>query len=136
MQLVEIEKIQERFRKDSGKIQERVLGFVNNDYNSDYSVLLSQIGQVTMQVKCMRYFCIEMYNGSNSLNPCCMNDIFIKNVSMYSSRRPHGLPVLRVNQTTFGIKSIMYEGTKIWNHPLKSINSGENLHIFKQLMKT
>ena len=31
-----------------------------------------------------------------------------KNVSLYSSRRPHDLSVPRVNITTFGLKSIQY----------------------------
>ena len=51
------------------KIQERVLTFVNNDYNSDYSVLLSQSRQVTMEVKRMRHLCIKIYKTLNGLNP-------------------------------------------------------------------
>ena len=39
------------------KLQERLFRFVNN---SDYSVLLSQSGQFTMEVKRMRYLCIEI----------------------------------------------------------------------------
>ena len=86
------------------KIQERVLRFVNNDYNSDYLVRLNRSGQVTMDVKCMRYLCIEIYKSLNGLNPSSVIDIFSRNMSSYSSRRSHDLSVLRVNQTSFGLK--------------------------------
>ena len=113
-----------------------MLKFVNNDYNSDYSVLFNRSGQVTMEIKHMRYLCIEIYKSLNGFDPSYMNGIFSKNVSLYSSRRPHDLTVPRVNQTTFGLKSVRYEGTKIWNHLTESIKSSENLHVFKQVMKT
>ena len=117
------------------KIQERVLRSVNNYHNFDYSVLLSQSGQVTMEVKRMRYLCLEIYESLNGHNPSYINDILSRNVSLYSSRRRHDLSVPRVNKTTFGLKSVRYEVAKTWNHLPESINSAENLHVFKQLRK-
>ena len=40
------------------KIQERVLRFLNNNYKSDYSMLLKVSGSVTVEVKQMRYLCM------------------------------------------------------------------------------
>ena len=56
------------------KIQERVLRFVANNFNSDFSVLHNQSGQVTMEVKRMRYSCIEIYKTLNGFNPSYKNE--------------------------------------------------------------
>ena len=117
------------------RIQERASRFINNDYHSDYSTLLSKNEHVTMEVKQMRFLCTEIYKTLNGLNPNYMNKIFVKSCSRYSSRRPHDLMVPRVNQTKFGLKSIQYEGAKLWNHLSNSIKSAENLEIFKKTYK-
>ena len=83
----------------------------------------------------MRYLCIEIYKSLNDLSRSYMNDIFSRNVSLYFARRPLSVP--RVKQRTFGLKSMRYEGAKIWNHLPESIKSSQNPHVFKQLnMKT
>ena len=56
--------------------------------------------------------------------------------SAYFTRRPYNMKVPRVNQTTFGTRSILYEGAKIWNHLPNSRKSAETLEIFTDLMKT
>ena len=114
------------------RIQERALRFINNDYHSDYSTLLSKNKHVTMEVKRMRFLCMEIYKTMNGLNPNYMNEIFVKSSSRHSSRRPHDLMVPRVNQTKFefGLKSIQYGGAKLWNHLPNSTKSAENLEIF------
>ena len=42
----------------------------------------------------------------------------------------------RVNQTTFGTRSIRYDGAKIWNQLPTSLKSAGTLEIFKSLIKT
>ena len=118
------------------KIQERVLRFLHNDYKSDYSMLLKISGSVSMEVKRMRYLCVEIYKTLNDLSPNYMKDIFQVQQSAYSSRRPHNILVPRVNQTKFGTRSIRCEGARIWNHLPDSIKSAENLRMFKTLIKT
>ena len=117
------------------RIQERALRFISIDYHSDYSTLLNKNEHVTMEVKRMRFLCMEIYKSLNGLNPNYMNKIFVKSCSRYSCRRPHNLMVPRVNQTKFGLKSIQYEGAKLWNHLPNSIKSAENLESFKKLIK-
>ena len=95
------------------QIQERVLKFILNDYNLDYDSLLVKSNNVTMEVKRMRSLCIEVFKTLNGLNPVYMKDIFKLNNSSYSSRRPYDPEIPRVNQTTFGIKSIKYEGARL-----------------------
>ena len=113
-----------------------VLRFVHNDYETDYPSLLKNNKSVTMEVKRMRYLSIEIYKTLHFLNPQYMKQLFQLNESRYSSRRPLDLIVPRVNQTRFGLRSIRYEGAKIWNHLPNSIKSAENLDAFKRLIKT
>ena len=65
-----------------------------------------------------------------------MKDIFQVQQSAYSVRGPYNIKVPRVNQTTFGTRSIGYEGAKIWNHLPDSLKSAETIEIFESLIKT
>ena len=56
------------------KIQESVLQFVHNDYETDYLSLLKNNKSVTMEVKRMRYLSIEIYKTLHCLNPQYMNN--------------------------------------------------------------
>ena len=97
---------------------------------SFYSIPLS-----CMKVRRMRYLCVEIYKTLNELNPGYMKDIFQVQQSAYSTRRPYNIKVPKVNQTTFGTRSIRYEGAKIWNHLPNSLKSAETLEIFKVWLK-
>ena len=98
------------------KIQERVLRFLHDDYVPNYLTLLKASGSVAMEVRCMRYLGVEIYKTLNDLNPGYMKDIFQVQQSAYSTRTPYNMKVPRVSQTTFGSRSILYEGAKISNH--------------------
>ena len=68
------------------KIQERVLRFLHDDYESDYLTLLKASGLVSMEIRCMRYLCIEIYKTLNNLNPGYMKDVstFFKSSSLHT----------------------------------------------------
>ena len=117
------------------KIQERVLRFLHNDYKSNYSTLLKISGSVTMEVKRIIYLYVEIYKTLNNLNPDNMKDVFQVQQSAYSSRKPHNIPVPRVNKTKFGTRSTRYEGVRIWNHLPNSIKSAESLQVFKTFIR-
>ena len=80
------------------KIQERVLRFLHNDYVSDYLTLLKASGSVSMEVRRMRYLCMEIYKTLNDLNPGYKQDIFQVQQSAYSTRRPYNMKVPRVTK--------------------------------------
>ena len=84
-----------------------------------------------MKVRRIRYLCVGIYKTLNNLNPGYMKDIFQVQQSAYSTRRPYNMKVPRVNQATFGTRSIWYEGAKIWNHLPNSLKSAETLEVFK-----
>ena len=64
-----------------------------------------------------------------------MKDLFHRNLSTYSLRSSNDLLVPRVNQMTFGLRSIRYEGAVIWNHLPKHIKTAENIATLKKLIR-
>ena len=58
------------------KIQKRCLRIVLDDYESDYDVLLSKGGKVTMEIKQLRVLAIEIFKKVNNYNPNYLKDIF------------------------------------------------------------
>ena len=78
----------------------------------------------------------EIYKTLSNLNPRYIQELFERNSSSYSTRRPNDLKIPRVNQTSYGSRSIKFEGAKLWNHLAEDTKSAENLNTLKSLLKT
>ena len=117
------------------KIQERALRFITDDYLSSYETLLTSTEMTSMQIRQMHNLCIEIYKTLSNLNPRYMQELFERNSSSHSPKRPNDLKIPRVNQTSHGSRSIKSDGAKLWNHLPKDTKSAENLNIFKKLIK-
>ena len=63
-----------------------------------------------MQIRGIRSLCVEIFKNLNDLNAPYMKELFIRNESTYNLRSYNDLSLPTVNQTTFGPKSIQYEG--------------------------
>ena len=66
-----------------------------------------------------------------------MNEIFRLRVTnrMVHSQRRINLDIPKINQVSFGNKSIISFGLKIWNSLPRHIKSCENLETFKRVIK-
>ena len=117
------------------KIQERALSFITDDYSSSYEKLLNDSNTSTMAIKRVQSLCTEIFKSLNNLNAPYMKGLFHRNVSTYSLRSSNDLLVPRVNQTTFGLRSVRYEGAVMWNHLPKHIKTAENIATFKKLIR-
>ena len=84
-----------------------------------------------MRVRQVQNLCIEIYKTLADMNPPYMQELFERSSSSYSARRPYNLMVPRVNQTSFGSRSIKFEGARLWNHLPQNIKSADNLSTFK-----
>ena len=58
-----------------GKIQERALRLLHNDFASDYAELLKKLGKATMEIKRLRCLALEIFKTVNNLNPYYMKEI-------------------------------------------------------------
>ena len=118
-------------------LQKRALRFLYDDYESSYEELLSKSGRVTMETNRMRTLCIEVYKTLSDLNPEFMKNIFKLRETIRPVREAYkmNLEIPRINQATFGTRSLRILGPKIWNSLPLHVKSCENLSLFKEIIK-
>ena len=118
-------------------LQKRALRYLYSDYESPYDTLLAKSGKVTMKASRLWSLCGEIYKSINAINPSFMNEIFRLRVTNRIVRSQYRLDLVipRVNQVSFGNKSIRSFGAKIWNSLPPHIKSCENLETFKRVIK-
>ena len=85
-----------------------------------------------MEMKRLRNLATEIFKTVNNLNPSFMKNIF---TSKENARvRPNNIVVKSHNSATYGDKSLMTLGLKIWNALPEKIKS-ETLYIkFKEVV--
>ena len=90
-----------------------------------------------MKANRLRRLCVEIDKSINLINPSFMNEIFRLRVTnrMVRSQYRLNLDIPKVNQVSFGNKSIRSFGPKIWNSLPPHIKSCENLETFKRVIK-
>ena len=101
------------------KIEEKALRYISDDYNSNYQQLLENNKFVSMEIKRKQ---TRIFPNKSSFP--------------YNLRSSDDLLVPRVNQTTFELKSIRYEGAVLWNHLPKNIKSSDTFGTFKKQIKS
>ena len=86
----------------------------------------------------LRSLCVEIYKNINSLNTSFMKETFRLRVTIRVVRSQYRLnfDIPKVNQVSFGNKSIRSFGPKIWNSLPPHIKSCENLETFKRVIKS
>ena len=117
------------------KIQERLLRFQFDDFTSTYEELLRQAEKSTMLVNRLKTLCQEIYKTLNDQNPTYMQEFFKKPANRISLRFPNNLEVPRVQQVSYGTKSLYSLGPKIWNALPEDLKSSTSFSIFKKNIK-
>ena len=84
-----------------------------NDFTFDYETLMATANTSTLEVKRLRSICIEIYKTANDLNVPYMKELFIPRNSTYALGGSYILSVPRINQATYELKSVRYQGPKI-----------------------
>ena len=118
-------------------LQKRALRCILSDYESSYDELLRLCGSCAINVRRKRNLCVEIYKTLNDLNPSFMQEIFEtrKTKTAVRERYKINLEIARVNQASFGTKSLRFYGPKIWDSLPYHIKPAENLLCFKNLIK-
>ena len=65
-----------------------------------------------------------------------MKDYFVPKTMSHNLRITNPLVVPKVRTTNYGIKSLSYQGPKIWNSLPDEIKTAQNTKHFKNLIKT
>ena len=91
-----------------------------------------------MELKRLRYLCMEIYKTISNINPSFIKQIFQLRDPNRTVRNQYklNLNVPKVNQVSYAEKSLRYYGPKIWNSLLFHIKASENLKFFKDIIKS
>ena len=122
--------------KSSKKIEQihkRCLRIILDDNESNYATLLEKNNTCSMEIKRMRTLAIEIFKTINNLNPNFMKDIFKSKIN--PRVRPFDITVSSHNTATFGDKSLLTLGPKIWNALPEKVKSETCYVKFKEYIK-
>ena len=91
-------------------------------------------GKVSMVVNRLKYFCIEIQKSINNANPSLMKQLFQlgETNKLVQTQDIH---VPKVNQVSYGEKSLRYYGPKIWNSLPVLLRTSKNLKVLEILSK-
>ena len=116
------------------KMQERVIRFIHNDYQTNYMDLIESKGESTMYAKRIRIIAQEVYKSLHGLSPSYIAELLTNRT--FKSRRPLDIYTPTVNQVTYGYRSYRFEAPRVWNSLPLNIRTSENFPLFKTLIKT
>ena len=118
-------------------LQKRALRFLYNNYQLTYEELLDKANSSTMNVKRLRFLCVEIYKTINNLNPSFMKQIFELRETNRNVREKYqlNLNIPNYDQVTFGKKSLDYVDRKFGTVYHTTLNLQKILKLSKLLSK-
>ena len=119
----------------TNSIHERYLRLIQQNYVSDFKVLLENANEKLVHQKCIKLLMIEVYKYLNGLSPDIMSDIFKLRENTYNLRNFHIFESQNLRTKTFALDSIAYRASRLWNIVLEEIRNSTPLPVFKEKIK-
>ena len=117
------------------KVHKRSLRLLHLDFSLSYSELLSLENTKSIHHKHLVFLLVETYKSINKLNPEIMWDSFkIKEVT-YSLRNSSLLKLPNTNTSIFGLNSLMFRASILWNSIPDFIKKSSSVSKFCSLLK-
>ena len=114
------------------KIHRRTIRVVYDDYNSTYEELLASHNDISIHQKHLKHLAIEVYKSLTNLNPEFMWPFF-KNKSIPYNLRNGNICILPpARWSHYGINSVQFRGSLLWNNLLISVKERVSVKEFKQ----
>ena len=117
------------------KTHKRALSAVYKDFTLGFEELLQKDASVSNHVKNLRFLLVEVYKSLNGENPSFLWDMFNVKNCKYSLRCGKALCLPRTKTKKFGLNSVEFRGSLLWNYLPLSIKSSKNLQEFKRKIK-
>ena len=127
----------QRNLKKLEKINECSLRFVFNDNDSNYTQLLNRVGQPSLFNGRVHYILTLVYKSLNGLAPEYITNMFSLKTHSINLRTSgtNSLLIPRVNTTTYGLHSLSYYGSKLWNSLPNTTRSLPTVAAFKSTIR-
>ena len=117
------------------KIHERALRICKNNYDISFETLLNECNEVTIHVKNLRNLLTEVYKYLNRLSPPIMQELFETRTLNYNLRNFRVIETYRKNTIAFGIETVTYKSSQLWQILPTELKSIQSLHEFKRKVK-
>ena len=112
------------------RTHKRTLRILLKDYDSSFDELLEKSESVKIHVQNPQKLMIEIYKTMNNLNPSYIWEFYEKKVVKYDFRTKN-----LCRTTQFGIESLSFRGSLLWNSLCDQIKARPNVAAFKRAMK-
>ena len=117
------------------KIHKRTLQIVYDVYDESYENLLNRSDDISIHEKHLRYLAIEVYKSLTLLNPGFMWNFFERNHIPYNLRRGDILFLPPAKSTRYGVNSLAFRGSLLWNNLPHQVKESQTLEEFKNRIK-
>jgi hypothetical protein len=117
------------------KVHKRALSAIYRDFHSSFFDLLEKDKSVKIHVRNLRTLLIEVFKSLNQVNPKFMWKIFVPKSMRYSLRSGKTLKLPTTNTQRYGLNSLAFRGSMLWNSLPSSLKVAKNLAEFKRKVK-
>ena len=116
-------------------IQERGLRLVFGDHLSNYEDLLRKSNRNLLFIDRLKNIILFVYRCIGKLSPEYLHDMYDKKDAPYQMRDSSKLHQPKVQSTLYGLRSIRYEGSTLWNNLPVHLKECLDFNSFKLLVK-
>ena len=114
------------------RTHKRALRTLYRDYESTFEELLDRGDTKTTHKKNLQNLMVEIYKSMNHLNPEYMWDFFVKKDVPYNLRTKELCKLPSVSSQRYGINSLSFRGSLLWNALSDDLKLATSLVEFKQ----
>ena len=116
-------------------IYERCLRLIQQNYTSDFEVLLKNSNKKPVPRKCIELLMIQVYKYQNGLSPDILSGIFKLRENTYNLRNFHICESQNIRTKKFGLDSIAYTAIQLWKNVPEDIRNSTSFPMFKKKIK-
>ena len=117
------------------KVQYKTLQVVYNNYMATYDELLALDNKLKIHQRHLQFVAFEIHKSKNKLNPSFMWKTYNEKNIPYSLRRSISLFIPNANTQKYGINSLNFRGSVLWNNLPIKLKECKSLQEFNQLLK-
>ena len=125
-----------RSNKQVNMVHKRALRILHNDYNASFEALLERSKEIPIHVKNLQFLLIEVCKSLNCQNPMFTWDMFKRRETTDDLRVKDLLQLPKTKTTSYGINSILFRGSILWNSITDVIKINQGIASFKKIIKT
>ena len=123
-----------RIMHKMNKIHERSLRLLLKNYKDDFQDLLRSSGDASIHQRCINSLLAEVYKYIHVLSPEITNEVFSR-ANIYNTRQFNVFETHIPTLNRYGLNSIPYKASQLWNLLPENLKSSPTLTLFKNEIK-